>query len=52
LDVEVKSFKVNSHKEQNRPQRLVKVGAIQNKIVLPTDRPIAEQKAAIFARIK
>jgi len=30
----------------------VKVAAIQNKIVLPTTRPINEQKAAIMARIK
>jgi hypothetical protein len=52
LDVEVKSFKINSEKEQIRPQRYVKVGAIQNKIVLPTDRPVAEQKKAIMNRIK
>jgi beta-ureidopropionase len=30
----------------------VKVGAIQNKIVLPTDRPIKEQKQALMDRIK
>lgn len=31
---------------------MVKVGAIQNKIVLETTRPILEQKRAIMDRIK
>jgi hypothetical protein len=52
LKVEVKSFKINCEPEQTRPARLVKVGAVQNKIVLPTDRPIAEQKKAIEDRIR
>lgn len=34
IDLEVKQFKINSEEEQIRPKRLVKVGAVQNKIVL------------------
>lgn len=52
IDVEVKSFRINSKKEQIRPQRYVKVAAVQNKIVLPTDKPVNEQKKAIMSRIK
>lgn len=48
----MKSFKINAEKEQTRPQRIVKVAAVQNRIVLPTDKPVAEQKKAIMNRIK
>jgi beta-ureidopropionase len=52
IDVEVKQFRVNSEAEQIRSKRLVKVAAIQNKIVLETTKPIQEQKRAIMDRIK
>jgi beta-ureidopropionase len=35
-----------------RPRRAVKVGAVQNRIVLETTKPVQEQKRAIMARIK
>ncbi len=37
--------------EQLRPPRLVKVAAIQNQIVEPTDAPIAQQRDAIHKRV-
>lgn len=37
--------------EQTRPQRLVRIGAIQNSIVLPTDAPVLKQRDAIFEKI-
>jgi len=52
LDVEVKSYKIPCEQEQLRPPRVVKVGAIQNKIILSTDKPVAEQKKALEQRIK
>lgn len=52
LDVEVKSFKIPCEQEQLRGSRIIKVGAIQNKIVLSTDKPVAEQKKALENRIK
>ena len=52
IDVEVKKFRINCEKEQTRNERRVKVAAVQNKIVLPTDRPVHEQKKAIMDRIK
>ena len=39
-------------KEQTRPERRVKIAAIQNKIVLPTTEPILDQKHAIMNRIE
>jgi beta-ureidopropionase len=33
------------------PSRLVKVGLIQNKIVLPTTAPVFEQREALYKRI-
>ena len=37
-------------REQTRPPRLVRIGLIQNRIVLPTTAPVAEQWAAIRDR--
>lgn len=37
--------------EQLRPPKIVRVGLIQNSIVLPTDAPIVEQRAAIHKKI-
>lgn len=32
--------------------RIVKVGLIQNQIVLPTDSPVADQRTALYDRIQ
>lgn len=37
------SLKSLCQTEQTRAPRVVRVGAIQNKIVLPTDKPVIEQ---------
>ena len=52
LNVEVKGFKIHCEEEQTRPARVIKVAAIQNQIVVPPSRPVAEQKRTIFERIK
>ena len=41
LDVEVKQFKINCESEQLRAPRIVKVAAVQNKIVLPPSSPVS-----------
>ena len=52
MNLEVKGFKlVGSVKEQLRPQRIVRVGLIQNSIAVPTTRPVQEQRDAIFQKI-
>lgn len=33
----------NAASEDTRPRMVVRIGAIQNQIVLPTDRPVTEQ---------
>lgn len=50
-DFEIKSFKIDCPPEQLRPARVVRVGLIQNKIVLPTDAPVLDQLLAIHSRI-
>ena len=52
LDVEVKNFKINCEEQQTIAPRLVKVAAIQNKIVIPATKPVIEQKKALENRIK
>lgn len=51
-NVEVKQFRVNCAKEENRDRRTVKVAAIQNKIVLPTTESVKKQKEALLNRTK
>ncbi len=46
-----KAFEFTADEEQLRPARKVRVGLIQNAIVLPTTKPFAEQKTAIMERI-
>ena len=36
-------YKIDAAAEQLRASRIVRIGAIQNQIILPTDAPIAEQ---------
>ncbi|XP_075879188.1 beta-ureidopropionase [Nelusetta ayraudi] len=48
---ELKGCGFDAAPEQLRPPRKVRVGLIQNHIVLPTDAPVAEQVAALHGRI-
>jgi dihydropyrimidinase len=48
---EIQSFKMYGLKEQSRTSRIVKIAGIQNKIVLPTNSPVKNQKQAIHERI-
>ncbi|XP_065664113.1 beta-ureidopropionase [Hydra vulgaris] len=49
---EICGYKMTALQEEERPPRIVRVAAIQNKIVLPTDAPILEQIKAIHERAK
>lgn len=49
---EIAAYDFPAKEEETRKQRIVKVGAIQNSIVIPTDKPIAEQRQAIFNKIR
>lgn len=42
-DFDLKGYVFEASPEQLRPPRTVRVGLIQNKIVLPTDAPVLEQ---------
>ena len=42
-DIELAGYKICAGLEQLRKPRIVRIGAIQNKIILPTTAPIAEQ---------
>lgn len=42
-DFEIQGFGFDAQCEEVRPQRNVRVGAIQNKILLPTTAPVTEQ---------
>ena len=49
---EVKGWKLGNPVSENlRPPRIVRVGLIQNSIVLPTTLPINEQRDAIHKKI-
>lgn len=45
------AYGIDAQSEQTRPKRLVRIGAIQNQIVLPTTDPIVKQRDAIHQRI-
>ena len=42
---------IEAKPEELRPAKRVRVGLIQNKIVLPTNAPLADQRNAIHKRI-
>lgn len=42
-DFEIKAFKFDSAPEHTRAPRIVRVGAIQNAVVLPTTDPVQNQ---------
>jgi beta-ureidopropionase len=51
-DFEIKAFQIDAAAEQLRKPRIVRIGAIQNSIVLPTTAPFADQYAAIEKKIE
>lgn len=48
---ELKAYSFPAKQEQTRKPRLVRVGAIQNSIVLATTEPIDKQREAIWKKI-
>lgn len=50
-DFELRGFGFEAAPEQLRPPHIVRVGLVQNKIVLPTDSPVSDQIAALHKRI-
>ncbi|XP_046840620.1 beta-ureidopropionase-like [Xenia sp. Carnegie-2017] len=49
--VELAGYKIDAAKEQLRQPKIVRIGAVQNMIVLPTSAPVSEQVEAIHSRI-
>jgi len=50
-DYQVAGWRMTADPEETRPAREVRIGLIQNKIVLPTDAPIGQQVTALQKRI-
>ncbi|XP_043924760.1 beta-ureidopropionase isoform X1 [Protopterus annectens] len=48
---DLQGYAFDAAQEQLRHPRIVRVGLIQNRIVLPTDAPVGEQVAALHKRI-
>ncbi|RNA18829.1 Beta-ureidopropionase [Brachionus plicatilis] len=48
---DLKAFRIHAAEEQTRSRRVVRIGAIQNSIVLPTTEPVAKQREALHQRI-
>ena len=51
LDVELKGYQIGADTEELRPPRKVRVGLIQNHIVLPTSESVGAQRDALLKRI-
>lgn len=49
---DIQGYVFEADEEQLRPKRIVRVGLIQNKIVVPTTEPISVQRDAIHKKIK
>lgn len=49
---DIKGYIFEAKPETTRPARIVRIGAVQNSIVSPTNAPIVEQREAIFHKIK
>ena len=47
-NVELAGYKIHASPEELRKPRIVRIGAVQNKIVLPTTAPVAEQVVTYF----
>lgn len=50
-DFDIHAYSFGSFPEQLRPGRIVRVGLIQNKIVLPTSASIADQVSGSVSKI-
>lgn len=50
-DFQIAGYVIKAQEEQLRRPRKVRIAAIQNKIVLPTTAPVAEQREAIHRRV-
>jgi len=50
-DYEISGWRISALAEETRPPREVKIGLIQNKIVLPTDAPIQDQISGLLRRV-
>lgn len=50
-DFDLQAYSIPANPEQTRPKKLVRIGAIQNKIVAPTSAPVVQQRDAIHNRI-
>ncbi|XP_078429961.1 beta-ureidopropionase isoform X2 [Wolffia australiana] len=51
-DFDLQAFRFHAEKEDMRQSRIVRVGLIQNSIVLPTTAPFADQKKAIMEKLR
>ncbi|KAI4367190.1 hypothetical protein MLD38_022953 [Melastoma candidum] len=51
-DFDIQAFQFSADKEVLREPRVVRVGLIQNSIVLPTTAPFSDQKGAIHEKVK
>ncbi|XP_014099409.2 beta-ureidopropionase [Bactrocera oleae] len=51
-DFEIKGYRISAQTEQIRKPRIVRVGAVQNSIVLPTTAPVDKQREAIWNKIR
>ncbi|XP_054919473.1 beta-ureidopropionase isoform X2 [Dermacentor andersoni] len=49
---ELKGYRMTAEKEEMRPPRVVRLGLVQNRIVLPTTEPVAAQREALHRRIE
>lgn len=52
FDFEMAGYKLHSLNEELRQPRLVRIGAIQNSITLPTTEPVKEQREANWRKIQ
>lgn len=49
---EIGAYEFTAKKEETRSPRIVRVGLVQHSIAIPTDKPIVEQRLAIFEKIR
>ena len=49
-DFDLKAYQFLGAREQTRPDRVTRLGLVQNKIVLPTDAPVEDQREALWKR--
>lgn len=49
---EVAAYNFPANKEETRNRRIIRIGLIQHSIVLPTNKPINDQRLAIFDKIR